>query len=192
MPDRIALGPLTFLSWAAGITITGAVTFLGIADWAALEIPFIVMFLGGIILLALASRLNITRKSVWSPDIMVAIAVGLVLLAVQSFILTQVFPDYAIESFDSVLVAVLFAIYEETIMLGFSALLVAAGVPDIYNIILSAAFFVPMHALRYTATLFFDLFLTIGRVIMTSALLITDNADTSYAIHILWNVFNSG
>ena len=190
MGDKILLGPLTFISWALGIVLTGAVTWLGIIDWEIIKIPFIVIFLGGIVLLLVATKLGITKETVWSTKVLFVVAGGLIVLMLQTILLQNLF-TYEIASFDNVLVGVLFAIYEETVMLGFAAMLKAAGLPDIWIIILSVAFFVPMHAFSMLGTFFFDLFLTIGRVVMTSATLITDNSDTGYAIHIIWNVLAS-
>jgi len=88
-------------------------------------------------------------------------------------------------------VNVLFAIYEENLLLGIFSAGKAGGVPDIYLIFGSALLFVPLHAWVRALDLMFALFLIVGRSVFTGLYALSDHSDPSFITHILWNVINS-
>ena len=51
--------------------------------------------------------------------------------------------------------------------------------------------FVPLHALVYPQDLPYTLFLLIGRLILTGAILVTDNSDVGFGAHILYNLITT-
>lgn len=185
--DRVSIGSLTVLSWATGALLTGALVFLGVLTWEELMVPFVTMFIIGIMLTLMATKLGLTRESIFTPKVAIAILVSVVFLILDALLLKGLI-GFAVTQYDSVLVAVLFAIYEETIFLGVISLLAGMGLPDGYNLLVTAAVFVPLHALVYPVGWEYTLFLFIGRLILTGATLITDNSDVGFGGHILYNI----
>jgi hypothetical protein len=185
--DKISIGSLTILSWIIGVMLTGALVFLGIMTWEALMVPALMMFTPGILLTLMATKLGFTRESIFTPKVGIAILVSTVLLIADALLL-QGLIGLAVTQYDHVLIAVLFAIYEESLFLGVVALLAGVGVPDGYNLLITAIVFVPLHAIVYPVGWEFTLFLLIGRLILTGAVLATDNSDVGFGGHILYNI----
>ena len=185
--DRISIGPLTVLCWCLGAMLSGALLFLGIMTWDQLMVPFISMFIIGILLTLMATKLSFTRESVFTPKVGIAILAGVVLLAADAILLKTML-GFTISQYDNVLVALLFSIFEESLFLGIVALLAGMGMPDVYNLLVTTIVFVPLHCLVYPAALPYTIFLIIGRVILTSLTLITDNSDTAFGSHALYNI----
>ena len=188
--DRVSIGPLTILCWVIGVLMTGALVFLGIMTVDQLLVPFVTMFVVGILLTLMATKLGFTRESVFTPKVFIAILVSVVLLIADAMLL-QGLIGYAVTQYDNVLVAVLFAIYEESLFLGVVALLTGVGLPDFYNLLVTTIVFVPLHALVYPQDWQYTLFLLIGRLILTGAVLVTDNSDVGFGGHILYNIITT-
>jgi len=188
--DRVSIGPLTILCWVIGVLMTGALVFLGIMTVDQLLVPFVTMFVVGILLTLMATKLGFTRESVFTPKVFIAILVSVVLLIADAMLL-QGLIGYAVTQYDNVLVAVLFAIYEESLFLGVVALLTGVGLPDFYNLLVTTIIFVPLHALVYPQDWQYTLFLLIGRLILTGAVLVTDNSDVGFGGHILYNIITT-
>ena len=185
--DRIAIGPLTVLCWCMGAMLTGAIVFLGIMTWEQLLVPAVTMLGFGILLTLMATKLGFTRESIFTPKVGIAILVSVVLLIADALMLKGLI-GYAVTQYENILVAVLFAIYEESLFLGVVTLLAGVGMPDGYNLIITVVIFVPLHALVYPAALAYTIFLIIGRVILTGAVLVCDNSDVGFGGHILYNI----
>ena len=188
--DHISIGSLTLLSWAIGVVLTGALVFLGIMSWEELLVPAITMFGFGILLTLMATKLGMTRESVFTPKVFLAIMISVVFLIADALLLKGLV-GLAVTQYDNVLVAVLFAIYEESLFLGVIAVLAGVGLPDGYNLLLTAAVFIPLHALVYPVGWEYTLFLLIGRLILTGATLATDNSDVGFGAHILYNIVST-
>ena len=188
--DRISIGPLTVLCWALGVLLTGAVVFLGVMTWEQLLVPAVTMLGFGILLTLMATKLGFTRESIFTPKVFIAILVSVVLLIADAMLL-QGLIGYAVTQYDNMLVAVLFAIFEESLFLGVIALLAGVGLPDFYNLLVTTIVFVPLHALVYPQDLSYTLFLLIGRLILTGAVLVTDNSDVGFGGHILYNLITT-
>lgn len=188
--DKVSIGSLTILSWVLAVLMTGAIVFLGIMTWEELMVPAISMFGFGLLLTIMATRLGFTRESIFTPKVGIAIIVSVILLIMDALLLSGLI-GYSVTQYDNALVAVLFAIYEETLFLGVVTLLTGLGLPDFYNLLVTAIVFVPLHALVYPATFAFTLFLLIGRVILTGAILVTDNSDVGYGGHIIYNLITT-
>lgn len=188
--DKVSIGSLTILSWAIGALLTGALMFLGIMTWEELMVPFISMYIIGIMLTLMATKLGFTRESIFTPKVGIAILVSVVLLIADALLLKGLI-GLAVTQYDNVLVAVLFAIYEESLFLGVVCLLAGMGLPDGYNLLLTAVIFAPLHALVYPVSWEYNLFLWIGRVILTGAVLVTDNSDVGFGGHILYNIITT-
>jgi len=188
--DKISIGSLTILSWALATLMTGAIVFLGIMTWEELMVPAVSMFGFGLLLTIMATRLGFTRESIFTPKVATAIIVSVILLILDAVMLSGLV-GFAVTQYDNVLVAVLFAIYEETLFLGVVTLFAGLGLPDLYNLLVTSIVFVPLHALVYPTTIIFTIFLLIGRVILTGAILITDNSDVGFGGHILYNLITT-
>jgi hypothetical protein len=152
-----------------------------------LLVPAVFMFGFGILLTLMATKLGMTRESVFTPKVFVAILVSVVVLIADALLL-QALIGLAVSQYDNVLIAVLFAIYEETLFLGIISILAGMGVPDFYNLLITGLVFWPLHAMVYPAAWQFTLFLLIGRLALTGATLVTDNSDVGYGAHILYNI----
>jgi hypothetical protein len=170
--------------------MTGAIVFLGIMTWEELMVPAISMFGFGTIMTLMATKLGMTRESIFTPKVATAIVVSVVLLIIDALMLSGLI-GYAVTQYDNVLVAVLFAIYEETLFLGVVTLLTGLGLPDFYNLLVTSIVFVPLHALVYPQEIAYTLFLLIGRVILTGAILVTDNSDVGFGSHIVYNLITT-
>lgn len=188
--DKVSIGSLTILAWVLGVLMTGALVFLGIMTWEELMIPAVSMFGFGMLLTIMATRLGFTRESIFTPRVGIAIIVSVLLLIGDALLLSGLI-GYSVTQYDNALVAVLFAIYEETLFLGVVTLFTGLGLPDFYNLIVTTIVFVPLHALVYPATIAFTLFLLIGRVILTGAILVTDNSDVGMGGHIIYNLITT-
>lgn len=188
--DKVSIGSLTILSWVLALVMTGAIVFLGIMTWEELMVPAISMFGFGVMMTLMATRLGFTRESIFTPKVGTAIVVSVILLILDALLLKGLV-GFAVTQYDNVLVAVLFAIYEETLFLGVVTLLAGVGLPDFYNLLVTTIVFVPLHALAYPQEFAFTLFLLIGRVILTGAILITDNSDVGFGSHILYNLITT-
>ena len=194
MADAIRVGQFTPLFMALGFAITGAVGFLGVIDMTSLTWPVIVLFIGGIVLTLFAKAIRPSSVAFHPANpgvLIVSVMVSLALMGFSTALLYQLGLGMAMIE-GGLLVVILFAIYEETFMLGMNAVLKAAGLPDLYCLVVSTMVFVPMHALVYSLVLSTVLFLVISRVILTAGLFITDNSDEPFATHILWNVLVVG
>lgn len=185
--DKVSIGSLTILSWVIALVMTGAIVFLGIMTWEELMVPAVSMFGFGALMTIMATRLGFTRESIFTPKVATAIVVSVILLIIDALMLSGLL-GYAVTQYDNVLVAVLFAIYEETLFLGVITLLAGLGLPDFYNLLVTSIVFVPLHALVYPQDFAYTLFLLIGRVILTGAVLICDNSDVGFGAHILYNL----
>jgi hypothetical protein len=170
--------------------MTGAIVFLGIMTWEELMVPAISMFGFGGLMTLMATKLGFTRESVFTPKVFMAILVSTILLIADALLLKGLI-GFAVTQYDNVLVAVLFAIYEETLFLGVTSLLCGIGMPDFYNLIVTTIAFVPLHALVYPTDLAYTIFLFIGRIILTGAILVTDNSDVGMGAHILYNLITT-
>lgn len=188
--DKVSIGSLTILSWIIALLMTGAIVFLGVMTWEELMVPAVSMFGFGILLTLMATRLGFTRESIFTPKVAIAIVVSVILLMIDAIML-QGLIGYAVTQYDNVLVAVLFAIYEETLFLGVITLLAGIGLPDMYNLLVTSIVFIPLHALVYPQEFAFTLFLLIGRVILTGAILVTDSSDVGFGSHIVYNLITT-
>jgi len=188
--DRVSIGSLTILSWVVGAILSAALLFLEILTLEELLVPAVFMFGFGILLTLMASKLGMTRESVFTPKVFIAILVSVCFLIADALLL-QALIGLAITQYDHVLIAVLFAIYEETLFLGVISILAGMGVPDFYNLLITGIVFVPLHAIVYPADWQYTLFLWIGRLALTGATLITDNSDVGFGAHILYNIIVS-
>jgi len=188
--DKISIGPLTILCWCLGALLTGALVFLGIMTVEELLVPFVTMFIVGILMTLMATKLGFTRESIFTPKVFLAILVSVVLLIADAMLL-QGLIGYAITQYDNVLIAVLFAIFEESLFLGVVTLLAGVGLPDFYNLLVTTIVFIPLHALVYPMDFAYTLFLLIGRLILTGAVLVTDNSDGGVGGHILYNLITT-
>lgn len=188
--DKVSIGSLTVLCWAIGVLLTGALLFLGIMTIEQLLIPFVTMFIVGIMLTLMATKLGFTRESIFTPKVFLAIMVSVILLIADALLL-QGLIGLAVTQYDNILVAVLFAIYEESLFLGVVALCAGMGLPDAYSLLLTTIVFIPLHALVYPVAIEYTIFLLIGRLIMTGAVLVTDNSDVGFGAHILYNIIST-
>jgi len=183
---------------AIGVLLTAGVVWLdigGLGDQVFLS--SIILFFPGLMLLAMgfyAAKVRAVESA--SPNKMwLMVAVVLVvnllfsLLAVMLIPDTTLFPSYSVQGvFGIVVIAVLFAIYEETLMMGFAAFLKTVGIGDYTITIVSALGFTFLHALAYPATWRMSLILGIGRTLFTAGALSTDNTDVGFLSHVLWNL----
>lgn len=187
----IKLGPLTFIYWMIGLVMTGALLFMGIMSWEEIRIPFFLFFVVPALFTMAGTRIGVTKQSVFSPNTFLAVVVSVLVLFLNVYLLKGMF-GYSVEArFESVLVAVLFAIYEETLFLGVATLILATPINPFYALLVADMVFVGLHALRYPETLFYDLFLVIGRTVMTGALILTKNSDVPMTTHVLYNLITS-
>lgn len=188
--DGVSIGSLTVLSWVIGVVLSAAVVFLGIMTLEQILVPAVMMLGFGILLTLMATKLGMTRESVFTPKVFLAIMVSVCFLIADALLLKGLV-GLAVTQYDNVLVAVLFAIYEESLFLGVISLLAGMGLPDSYSLLITAAVFVPLHAIVYPASWEYTLFLLIGRLILTGATLATDNSDVGFGAHILYNIIST-
>lgn len=167
----------------------------GIAD--QVQNAFLFVFLPGLFLLLLSFTVGKRVKSVASAPsdkLWMMVAIALIANLVGSLLITMfiggsLFPEFNVSGTASIaIIAVLFAVYEETNQMGVAAFLKTAGVPDWIILVITAVWFPLMHALAYAATIIMTAVLFLGRIIFTSAALATDNTDAGFLAHILWNL----
>jgi membrane protease YdiL (CAAX protease family) len=185
--EKVSIGSLTILSWIIGVVLTAALVFLGIMTWEEVLVPSVTMFTPGILLTLMATKLGMTKESVFTPKVFAAIMVSVGFLIADALLLHGLI-GLEVTQYDHVLIAVLFAIYEESLFLGIIALLAGLGFPDGYNLLVTGLVFVPLHAFVYPVGWEFTLFLWIGRIVLTGAVLVTDNSDVGFGAHILYNI----
>ena len=93
---------------------------------------------------------------------------------------------------ERLLVNVLSAICEENLFFGVYCVGKAANLPDLWIMGLSTLVFWMLHALVYNIYAFeMVLFLTAGRLVLTGLYAVTDHSDSSYLVHVIWNVINT-
>ena len=192
----IGIGPLTIFYWLAGIVMTGALVFLGIVPWSDLEVAFWLFFVVPVLFTIAFSRLHFVRESVFQMNTFLATAGSLMLLIANVYFLGILFdyhPAYSLipPQSASLLVSVLYAIYEESLMLCIVVVFAAVGNAWL-GIIFADLVFFGLHALRYPNTAYFDLFLLVGRSVMSGALVATGNSDVPYTTHIVFNILAGG
>lgn len=197
--EPITLGPVMWVSQATMLLLTAAVLWLGIVEFSTIGVALVVFGFGGLLMIllvaALTGRLRI--GGVGAREFTVA-ALGIILIVVVNVGLQWLFeipmdvgPSTASTWAERVLVNVLFAIYEENLMLGLFSAGKAGNIPDIYLVIGAAFLFVPLHAWVRGLDLFFAMFLIVGRSVLTGLYAVSDHSDPSFITHILWNVVNS-
>lgn len=197
--EPITLGPVMWISQAIMLLLTAAVLWLGVVEFSVVGVAFLVFGLGGILMIllvaALTGRLRI--GGIGAREFTVA-SLGLILIVVVNIGLLWLFdvpldvgPSSADTWAERILVNVLFAIYEENLMLGLFSAGKAGNIPDVYLVIGAAFLFVPLHAWVRGINLLFAMFLIVGRSVLTGLYAISDHSDPSYITHILWNVVNS-
>jgi hypothetical protein len=188
-----------WISQAIMLLLSAAVLWLGIVEFSTLGVALVVFGMGGILIIllvaALTGRLRI--GGIGAREWTVA-ALGLILIVVVNIGLLWLFgapmdvgPSSAGTWAERVIVNVLFAIYEENLMLGLFSAGKAGNIPDVYLVIGAAFLFVPLHAWVRGLDLLFAMFLIVGRSVLTGLYAISDHSDPSYITHILWNVVNS-
>ena len=197
--EPVTLGPVMWISQVIKILLTAAVLWLGIVEFSTLGLAFVVFGLGGVLIImlvaALTGRLRI--GGVGARELTVA-SLGLILIVVVNIGLLWLFgapmdvgPSSANTWAERILVNVLFAIYEENLMLGLYSAGKAGSIPDAYLVIGASLLFVPLHAWVRGLDLLFAVFLIVGRSVLTGLYAISDHSDPSYITHIIWNVVNS-
>lgn len=167
----------------------------GIAD--QVRSAFLFVFLPGLFLLGISFVIGRRVRAVASAPsdrLWMVVAVALLANLIFSFLAMvflggSLFPEYAVGDIASIaIIAVLFAVYEETHMMGIAAFMKTAAVPDWIILVITAVWFPMMHALAYAATVVMTAILAVGRLIFTSAALATDNTDAGFIAHVLWNL----
>ena len=197
--EPVTLGPVMWISQVIMLLLTAAVLWLGIVEFSTLGLAFVVFGLGGVLIImlvaALTGRLRI--GGVGARELTVA-SLGLILIVVVNIGLLWLFgapmdvgPSSANTWAERILVNVLFAIYEENLMLGLYSAGKAGSIPDAYLVIGASLLFVPLHAWVRGLDLLFAVFLIVGRSVLTGLYAISDHSDPSYITHIIWNVVNS-
>jgi len=199
MGDRITLGPVFWIAQATMLMLTAAVLWLDIVTWEVLGVPLIVFGIGGgmLIFLTATTTGKLGVGTITAREWTVA-SMGLILIVVVNVGLSWLFavpmdvgPSQATNFFERVLVNVLFAIYEENLMLGLFSAGKAGNIPDAYLVLGASLLFWPLHAWVRGLDLLFSAFLIIGRCVLTGLYAVSDHSDPSYLTHILWNVVNS-
>ena len=197
--EPVTLGPVMWISQVMMLLLSAAVLWLGIVSFDTVGLALVVFGFGGalIILLvaALTGRLRI--GGVGAREFTIA-ALGIILIIGVNVGLLFLFdvpmdvgPATASNLAERILVNVLFAIYEENLMLGLFSAGKAGNIPDAYLVLGASALFVPLHAWVRGIDLLFALFLIVGRSVLTGLYAISDHSDPSYITHIIWNVVNS-
>lgn len=189
MSDRkISIGVLTPIFWAIMIILTGALTFLQIVPMETILPVFVVFGLGGIVLVLITGKVGLVNKENRFGDmVLFSIALTMAFLAVSTWFLWN-FASMTVTVPDNTLVAVLFAIYEETLFLGVAAVLKMTEINDFFIVIISTIIFIPLHAWAYASAWVIDLTLALGRIAFSAFFLISDNSDVPFTSHVLWNI----
>lgn len=186
--DTIRIGVLTPIYWALMIILTGALTFLEIIPFDVVAPIFIVFGLGGIALILITGKIGLVKEDQrFGSTTIISVALTMAFLAVTTWFLWN-YGSMSITVPENTMVAVLFAIYEETLFLGVAAVLKLTGMNDIFLIIISTLIFIPLHAWAYSGAWVIDLTLALGRIGFSAFFLISDNSDVPYTSHILWNI----
>ena len=197
--EPVTLGPVMWISQVIMLLLTAAVLWLGIVEFSTLGLAFVVFGLGGVLIImlvaALTGRLRIggvgaRELTVTSLDLILIVVVNIGLLWLFGAPM-DVGPSSANTWAERILVNVLFAIYEENLMLGLYSAGKAGSIPDAYLVIGASLLFVPFHAWVRGLDLLFAVFLIVGRSVLTGLYAISDHSDPSYITHIIWNVVNS-
>lgn len=186
------------VSIVAGVLLTAGVVWLnigGMADQTLLGA--IILFFPGLLLLTMGFYAQKVRAVDSAPPSKVWLVVAAVLIVNLIFSLlavilipdTTMFPTFAVEGvFNIVIIAVLFAIYEETFMMGLTVFLKTVGIDDYTILAIETIGFTFLHALTYPATWKMSFVLGMGRLLFTGGALSTDNTDVGFLSHILWNL----
>lgn len=195
MADRIRLGPgYWVICLAGGLILTFALVFLGIVDWETIWPVFLIGWGGGNIAIIAAGRAGMTRDVGGSSMALVAGLFIVLAMVFEGWIL-QLFLSVnpaSISVSDSLLVNVLFAIYEETLFLGIRVSCKAGNLPDIVVLIIEGGCFLPWHVFRYPVdVLFFVILLIAFRLTMSAVSLITDHSDPPVYGHTGYNILAS-
>jgi len=185
--DKIGIGYLTPVYWAIMVILTGALTFLQIVPMAQILPVFVVFGLGGIMLVLITGKIGMVKEERFGIKVIFSIALTMAFLATASWILWN-FGSMAITVPENTLVAILFAIYEETLFLGVAAVLKLTGLNDVFIIVISTIIFIPLHAWAYASAWLIDLTLAIGRIGFSAFYFVSDNSDVPFTSHILWNI----
>lgn len=197
--EPVTLGPVMWISQAIMLLLTAAVLWLDIVSFDTIGVALVVFGFGGLLMILLVAALTgkLRIGGIGAREFTVA-ALGLILIVVVNIGLLWLFdapmdvgPSSANTWAERILVNVLFAIYEENLMLGLFAAGKAGMIPDIYLVIGAAFLFVPLHAWVRGIDLFFAMFLIVGRSVLTGLYAVSDHSDPSYITHIIWNVVNS-
>lgn len=198
--DRSRIGFFYWVFQFALILVVAGVLHLGvIAQSVLLNLMIFAIFGVMLTLLAVSVRGGTFMPAGFGPRELAATAAGFIVLVLFNLGLAFFFnaPVFASATnptggfLDRLMVNVLAAICEEDLMFGVYCAGKAAGLPDIWIVIVSTVVFVPLHALAYQLSLMVSLFLASGRIVFTGLYAVTDHSDPSFIIHVLWNVLNS-
>ena len=197
--EPITLGPVMWISQAIMLLLTAAVLWLGIVTFDVVGLAFVVFGIGGLMIILLVAALTgKLRIGGIGPREFTVASLGIIAIVVVNIGLLWLFeipmdvgPSSANTWAERILVNVLFAIFEENLMLGLYSAGKAGAIPDVYLVVGASLLFVPLHAWVRGIDLFFALFLIVGRSVLTGLYAISDHSDPSYITHILWNVVNS-
>lgn len=185
---------MTILYWFIGFFLTAVVVWLGLIPFAEIQRVLVIFGLGLLIIMIMTflGRARYDPSSPLAGAKMPATGIGLMLLAANAWALQRWLGlSWTVPA--SILVAALFAIYEETGMLGIRIALKGVGLPDYYVLILEVLLFVPLHAFSYSlAYTAFVVFLVLGRAIMSGVGLVTDASSVPYNVHVIYNVIQAG
>lgn len=199
MSETVTLGPVMWISQVIMLLLTAAVLWLGVVAWETVGLAFIVFGIGGVMMILLVAALSgKLRIGGIGPREFTVAAMGIILIVVVNIGLFWLFdipmdvgPSTANTWAERILVNVLFAIFEENLMLGLYSAGKAGAIPDVYLVIGASFLFVPLHAWVRGIDLLFAMFLIVGRSVLTGLYAVSDHSDPSYITHILWNVVNS-
>lgn len=198
MTERnVKWGLFSVFALGLGLLLTGAVLWLGVIAQDVLYTAALWFFILPIIMLiplTLFGGAGISRKPI--HGIIGSALVLLALMMLDALILQTMVPNSLLDASAAgvegmmglLLVGILFAIYEETFFTTIAGYMKLGGAPDLLVIGISMIVFVFLHALRYPDTLFYTLFLSISRAMLTAAMLKVDNSDVNFIAHIAFNI----
>lgn len=201
MSDNIRIGQATFFFIGLGLLLTGGVYWLKFIPVEMLYTAvfwFFILPLVALTFLALVGAVTRSEEKIFGKVGFSALML-LFYMLLDAYVLRWAFaPDSILDAAAAgalgiavIFVSVLFAIYEETFFTAVSGFFKAGRAPDILVIILNMVIFTALHWLRYPVNLFYTLFLSISRGMLTGALLKTDNTDAPYLAHVFFNIFTS-
>ena len=167
--EPTTLGPVMWISQVIMLLLTAAVLWLGVVTFEVVGLAFVVFGLGGILIIllvaALTGRLRI--GGIGAREFTVA-SLGLILIVVVNIGLFWLFdapmdvgPSTANTWAERILVNVLFAIFEENLMLGLYSAGKAGNIPDLYLVLGASLLFVPLHAWVRGIDILFAMFLIV-------------------------------